>query len=157
MKKFLMVLLALSAGPALAVAGEGQVIATVTNVDMKIQAVTLTQEGTLTVVLRDGQRELTETLSRFTTQKLGYQASMLAKSKITTEHHLVVCMMIVSPYNMPFLSIAVEGGEFKKVLTSSNCATPTSIFPEARRDFAEATAVREALIILAQEALARAN
>ena len=159
MKKFLIVLLALNAVPALALENmnANQVVATVTNIDMKIQTVSLTQDGMLSIILRDGGRELTEQLSEVTTSHLVYQAHMLASSVITVEHHVVVCMMIVSPMNMPFLSVARADGEFKKVLTSNNCATPTSIFPEARRDFAEATAVREALIVLATEAVARSN
>ena len=139
-----------------------QVISSVLNVSDQVEAVNLTQGGTLQVVLRERHREIAEQLTQANVQRLTFEASLLANAPLTTEHHAVVCMMYFNPMFGAALSVAPydeKTGDFldgapKTVLTPSSCALSSATFPTDRAAFAMASSLKDSLIALGSEALA---
>src|SRR4051812_5738379 len=101
------------------------IVAQLSSVDAQIATVSLTDEGILTVQNREGATTKVK-LSEKNQQSLLWASQMLSEADLTTDTHLMVCMMMVAPFSIQNLSVYdATTNKMKMVLSHRSCAIST--------------------------------
>jgi hypothetical protein len=126
-----------------------KVLAEVRTVDAQIQSVQLTDSGALNILLRNGSKKRAP-LAASNVSELTNLATYLGGVDLQSEHHVVICMMMLAyPQNL-YLADA-KTGEAKLVLSPRSCAIANQVFPKQAYDLESAVELEKSLIVLARQ------
>ena len=132
-----------------AFATDAKVVASLADVSNKISTITVDENGVLAVSLRRTGKDVLLQLSEENTGRLNWLANALKRAPLVTDHHDLVCMMLL--FHKPALSVAGIDGGLREVLSLHSCALYDFIHPASANALEEAVELKTSLVVLASE------
>ena len=127
-------------------------LAQINGVDMNIASIELESTGALKVTSVKGKVK-NLALSEKNQNTLLSEVKSLDSADLTTEKHVVICMMMISPlFRQDFTVFNSESNSLRVVLSSNSCATPEVIYPSDTSLKQMAQDLKSQLLTLGQQA-----
>jgi hypothetical protein len=126
-------------------------VATVSPVDANIKSVSLSQSGMIFIQKTNGSYKQIH-LVEANKNEFSFLANRLNGVELTTEKHLVVCMMILPVFARQTLYVRFNGlAEMQEILSFESCAVTSYTRPTNEEEYFQARLLKSQLITLAHQ------